>query len=307
MRVLEGPQDAPPVFNGYSQAQLDAQYDNQAACPDFRSTLDAGAALSRKASGLAGERGVRWGRDGRESLDIYREASGPGLLPVVVYVHGGGWLILDKESSAFGARSFGAAGCLFVALGFHTAATVPFAEMVERVREGVAWIAQNIQRYGGDPERIVLVGHSSGTHLVSQCLTHDWASRGLPSTPIAGAILVSGLGDLHPVRLSYRNQRLELSQEHVQRYSLLRNPLTVRCPVDVVVAEHDTDEFKRQAADMAGYLERAGLLRHHYMRQGAHHFDVILDLADSDSRLFGETLSLASAHSGKPSGFWGKA
>lgn len=289
------------VFANYNQAELDAQYDNQRACPDFSGILEHAARLSQGAAGLAGERDVRWGNDARESLDIYRPAA-PGPLaglPVVVYVHGGGWLILDKSSSAFAAPAFTEAGCLFVALGFHTAQSVDFATMVERVRHGIGWIAQNIHRHGGDPARIVLVGHSSGTHLVTQCLTHDWAAQPLGAHPFAGAVLVSGLGDLEPVRLSYRNARLQLSEQDQIRYSLLRSEITVRCPVDVLTAQDDTPEFQRQAADMAAYLRVRGLLRQHYAVPQKNHFDVILDLADPGSRLFQGTHHLATGQ-GQP-------
>ena len=288
-----------PVFTKFSQAELDAQYNNQLACPDFAGVLARCAQLSQDAAVLPCEREVRWGDDARESLDIYRPArAGPSVgLPVVVYVHGGAWLILDKDSSAFAAPAFTQAGCIFVSMGFHTASTTDFGTMVERVRYGIDWLAQHIHLHGGDPARIVLIGHSSGTHLVTQCLTHSPRSDALAKQPLAGALLVSGLGDLEPVRLSYRNQRLKLSAADAQRYSLLSNEVRVSCPVDVVVAQGDTLEFKRQSAEMASYLQQRGLLRQHYEVPHKNHFDVILDLTDPGSRLFQSALSLATRQS----------
>lgn len=281
------------VFADFDQIELDAQYNNQAACPGFADILGHGALLSRNAAGLAGERNVRWGVDQRESLDIYVPASS-GPYPVMVYVHGGGWQSLDKECSAFAAPAFTAAGYMLVVLGFHTIPNVDFATMVERVRCGIGWIAHHIYRHGGDPQRVVLVGHSSGSHLVSQCLTNDWTTHGLSPNPFAGAMLVSGLGDLEPVRLCYRNNRLKLSQSEVARYSLLSNDVNARCPVDVVTAEHDTPEFQRQAMEVADYLSANRLLRKHYTVPERNHFDVILDIADSDSLLFRNTCTLGS-------------
>lgn len=288
-----------PVFAHYSQAELDAQYNNQLACPEFAGILARCAQLSAAAAGLPGERDLRWGLDARESLDIYRPTSPSPATgwPVVVYVHGGAWLILDKASSAFAAPAFTQAGCLFVGLGFHTALTTDFATMVERVRYGIGWLAQHIHLYGGDPSRIVLIGHSSGTHLVSQCLTHSAPGEAFLPQPLAGALLVSGLGDLEPVRLSYRNKRLKLSAPEVQRYSLLANEVCAPCPVDVVHAQEDTLEFKRQAAGMATYLQTRGLLRQRYEVPHKNHFDVILDLTDPGSRLFQSAYSLATRQS----------
>ncbi len=145
---------APPVFANYTQEELDAQYDNQRACPTFRETLARGTLLGAEAAGLPGERDVRWGAHPLELLDIYRPAAGDRL-PVVVYIHGGAWLSLDKEDSAFAAQSFVDSGCMLVALGFPDVTDVPFARMVQGVRNAVAWIRRNIERFGGDPARIV--------------------------------------------------------------------------------------------------------------------------------------------------------
>jgi arylformamidase len=67
--------------------------------------------------------------------------------------------------------------------------------------------------------------------------------------------------------------------------------------VDVVVAQDDTLEFKRQSAEMASYLQQRGLLRQHYEVPHKNHFDVILDLTDPGSRLFQSALSLATRQS----------
>jgi arylformamidase len=281
---------ASPVFAHYTQEELDAQYDNQRACPTFRDTLARGALLGTEAAGLPGERNVRWGTHPQECLDIYRPAAGDRL-PVVVYVHGGAWLTLDKEDSAFAAQAFVDTGCMLVALGFPDVTDVSFAHMVSSVRSAVAWIHGNIERFGGDPARIVLIGHSSGTHLVSQCLTHDWSAAGLPVVPFHGALMVSGLCDLEPARLSYRNKRLNLSPDDVLEYSLIhKHPAPV--PVAVAVAQNDTDEFRRQSRAMADYLDSFGLLTSFEQIEGRHHFDVILDLCDQASTLHRAVLAL---------------
>nr|WP_306455946.1 alpha/beta hydrolase [Pigmentiphaga litoralis] len=216
----------------------------------------------------------------------------PALLPVLLFVHGGAWLTQEKEDSAFGAQAFADQGCLWVALGFPDASDVPFADMVASVRRGIAWVHTHIAAHGGDPQRIVLAGHSSGTHLVSQALTHDWSAEGLGTQPFHGAVMVSGLTDLEPVRLSYRNTRLNLDAAHVRRYSLAHNTPAVRVPVVVAVAERDTDEFRRQARAMADRLREFNMLADFDVVPGRHHFDVILDLADPGSKLFRDTLAL---------------
>lgn len=279
------------LFGGYSRSALDAQYNNIAACPQSEQIQERATTLSLAARQAVTWPDVCWGESSRESLDIYLPAR-VSRAPVVVFLHGGAWVSLDKESSAFAAPAFNAAGVAFVAMGFHTAASVPFARMVDRVRSGMAWLIRNIASYGCDPARIVLVGHSSGTHLVTQCLTHDWASMGLNPRPFAGAVLISGLCDLEPVRLCYRNERLKLTPEQVVEFSLKHCPVKAKCPVDVYVAQGDTDEFRRQSQEMSQILRDQGLLRNSHVVPDRNHFDIALDLADPDSSLFGSVKTL---------------
>ncbi|VCU68835.1 Carboxylesterase [Pigmentiphaga humi] len=289
-----------PVFGDYDQDALDLQYDNQRYCPGFQEILDRTAQLSRDASPLCTHRDVRWGEHSDARLDIYRPG-GAGPLPVVVYVHGGAWLGQSKEESAFAVPAFLRAGCMAVVLGFPRASQVPFADMVGAVRDGIAWIVRNIAGYGGDPARIVLIGHSSGSHLVTQCLIHDWKARGLPSNDFAGAVLVSGLGDLEPVRLSYRNKRLHLTPEQVEAFSLLANEPGGKTRVAVAVAQGDTDEFRRQSHAVAQYWRDRGLLAEERLIEQRNHFDVILDLCDASSDLHRAVLALLDGKQAGPS------
>jgi arylformamidase len=279
------------LFGEYTRSALDAQYNNIAACPQSEQIQERSRTLSLAARQAVSLPNVRWGESARESFDIYLPAEARGA-PVVVFLHGGAWVSLDKESSAFAAPAFNAAGITFVAMGFHTAASVPFATMVDRVRTGIAWLIKNIASYRCDPARIVLVGHSSGTHLVTQCLTHDWTRLGVNPRPFSGAVLISGLCDLEPVRLCYRNERLKLTPEQVMEFSLKHCPVKAKCPVDVYVAEGDTDEFRRQSQEMAQILQEQGLLRNRSVLPGRNHFDIALDLADPASPLFGSVKTL---------------
>ncbi len=292
---------ATTVFGAYDQAALDLQYDNQRHYPDFRQILAQGAELSAAALPWCTHRDVPWGDYPDARLDIYRPA-GRGRVPVVLYVHGGAWVAQNKEESAFAAQPLLEDGCMLVTLGFPRASQVSFDVMVQAVREGVAWVRRNIASYGGDADRIVLIGHSSGSHLVSQCLTHDWAGDGLP-TCFAGAMLVCGLGDLEPVRLSYRNERLKLNPADVQRYSLLSTEPTGSTPVVVAVADGDTDEFRRQSEAVAQYCRQRGLLADYQVLAQRNHFDVILDLCERSSSLYQALMHLVSGrHDGSATG-----
>lgn len=282
----------PVVYRDYDQAGLDAQYNNQQTVDNFRGYIDRYRALSDEAKRtLACTTGLRYGPSSDETLDIY----GPpdGRLPVLVFLHGGAWQLSGKDDSAFMAPAFVGAGALLVALNFSNVPAVTVDTMVSQVRRAVAWLWHNVAAHGGDPSRLYLAGHSSGSHLLSQCLTADWSAEGVASDQvIRGAVFTSGLCDLEPVRLSYRNQRLKLDTAAVRRLSLIHQQPTVRCPLIVAFADSDTDEFRRQTLATGDYWRAHGNPVQTLQLSGKNHYDMVLDLADPGSALFAACASM---------------
>ncbi len=276
----------PSVYRGYDQAGLDAQYNNQQTVDNFRSYIARYRALSEEAKRtLPCVENIAYGPSPDETLDIYGPAD--GLAPVLVFIHGGAWQALGKDDSAFMAPAFVNAGALVVALNFGNVPAVTVDTMVNQARRAVAWLGQHVAEYGGDPQRLYLAGHSSGSHLLSQCLTADWPASGLsPGPAIRGAVFTSGLCDLEPVRLSYRNERLKLDEAAVQRLSLVHQQPTVRCPLIVACAETDTAEFQRQTLATGDYWRAHGNPVQTFQISGKNHYDMVLDLADPGSALF---------------------
>ncbi|MBT3188959.1 MAG: alpha/beta hydrolase [Anaerolineae bacterium] len=103
-----------------------------------------------------------------QSLDIYYPASINAMpLPVMIYVHGGAWAIGDKSNVYFKDDIFTKSGYIFISINYRLSPEGTWEEMAEDVAAAVNWIYQNIGSRGGDPERIFLMGHSAGAHLVS--------------------------------------------------------------------------------------------------------------------------------------------
>lgn len=281
------------VYGEYDQAGLDAQYNNQQTVPDFQAILARHRADTARAKAAHAWREAAYGTRPEERLDLYLPRR--DRAPVQVFVHGGGWRSLSKEDSGFPAPAWRDAGFLFVALDFALVPAVALDEMVREVRAAVAWLWRNVAAYGGDRDRIHLSGHSSGAHLVSQCLVADWARDfDAPADVIKSAAFVSGLGDLEPVRLSYRNASLKLDAAAVGRLSLVRRPPTVRCPLVAACAEGDTDEFRRQTRAVAEYWRRQGLPSALLELAGRNHFDGAYALAESDHALFRACVAAAA-------------
>jgi arylformamidase len=114
---------------------------------------------------------------GHNRLDLFvpRRSSSPRR-PVVVYVHGGGWQAGDKRRVGHKARLFTRAGYLFASVNYRLSPSVGGLPAPDRVRfpdhphdvgEALGWLTRNVRRHGGDPDRLVLIGHSAGAHLAS--------------------------------------------------------------------------------------------------------------------------------------------
>ncbi len=101
-------------------------------------------------------------------LDIYRPLGhGSGPLPIVLYVHGGGFRILSKDTHWIMGLAYARRGYLVFNISYRLAPRSPFPSAIEDVCEALSWVAANAGRYGGDSSRIVLAGESAGANLVT--------------------------------------------------------------------------------------------------------------------------------------------
>src|SRR3989442_10773965 len=120
--------------------------------------------------------------------------------------------------------------------------------MAAQVRAAVAWVKHNAQRFGGDPDRIYVSGHSSGAHLAGVILTTDWRRDfDLPADTVKGGLCSSGMYDLEPVRLSARNAYGKFTDEMEQGLSSQRHLDTLNAPVILSHGMFESPGFPRPA------------------------------------------------------------
>jgi arylformamidase len=134
------------------------------------------------------------------SLDIYRPPSSPTdaqqtKSPVVVMIHGGGWRTGDKANASQGkqkASFFTGHGFVYVSVNYRLSPAVQHPAHVEDVAKALAWLADHIASYGGDPERIFLMGHSAGAHLAALVISDEsyLSSFGKSPARLKGVILL---------------------------------------------------------------------------------------------------------------------
>lgn len=125
----------------------------------------------------------------RLELDVYT-VEGAARRPVVVFFHGGSWQAGDKAAVGRKPLAFVPAGYVVVSATYRFRPEVTVSDMAGDAAAAVGWVKDNIARYGGDPARVFLMGHSAGAHLVSVLGTNLrlLASAGVPSSSIRGVV-----------------------------------------------------------------------------------------------------------------------
>jgi acetyl esterase/lipase len=166
----------------------------------------AAAALDDAAPGVQVESGLVYGtRTPQQVLDLYHLVGGTRR-PVVVLVHGGGWRAGDKATFAGAARGLAAKGFLVANVNYTLGpAGVPaYQRQTEDVRTAVSWIRAQAARYGGDPERLALVGGSAGGYLVAMVAT---SINTAGDAPVKAAVSLSGPMDIAALVAGLRGQQ----------------------------------------------------------------------------------------------------
>ena len=282
---MKQPDLASPVHM-MSQAELDRQYSPSRLVDSLDDYLEDYAKRSVAArEQLAGTTkiGLKYGPDARHRLDYF--PVGRAGAPLMVFFHGGFWSALDESSFSFPASAFLGAGVNYASVSYRLAPLARLTEIVADARQAIGWLRSQAHNLGFDPTQIIVAGHSAGAHLAAMLMAAGDA-------PFKGALLVSGVYDLEPVRLSYVNDIVRMDAAEAKANSPFFQQPVGRFATHIAVGSDETNEFKRQSA----------LLRDSWREQlpsctmteyaGRDHFDILFDLADPSSTLFAETLNL---------------
>ena len=261
-------------------AWFEAQYNNRARVSDTPEILARWAQASALArSRMTCELDMPYGDEPGESLDVFpARASGA---PVLVYIHGGYWRALDKSDHSFVAPSFVQAGAMVVVPNYALCPVVTIESIALQTARALAWAWRHAAQYGGDPSRIHVIGHSAGGHLAAMLLCCHWktVAPDLPGRLLAGAMSLSGVFDLEPLRHApFLQADLVLDDASVRRLSPAGFPRP-RGPLLALVGANESAEFLRQnrlIRDRWG----AGAVPVCQALPGHNHFSVLHDLVD---------------------------
>ena len=132
-------------------------------------------------------------RHSRHVLDVFAPTSAANL-PVVFWIHGGGWQTGDKTSVQRKPEAFTRKGFVFVSTGYRLLPEVDMETIVRDIAKSIRWVHENIKKHGGDPQRIFVMGHSAGAQLAALiCTDHRYlAAENVPVSALKGCVPVDG-------------------------------------------------------------------------------------------------------------------
>jgi len=168
------------------------------ACTPSLGTFDALAPRDAGARRVA--RDVPYGEGPRRRLDVYAPTQRQGALPVIVFIYGGSWDSGDKDDYGFAGTALASRGFVTAAPDYRLAPDVRFPGFIEDCAAAVRWASDHAAEYGGDAQRIVLVGHSAGAYnAMMLALAGDYLqSAGVDARAIRGAVGLAGPYDFLP-------------------------------------------------------------------------------------------------------------
>jgi acetyl esterase/lipase len=129
----------------------------------------------------------------RQVLDVYAPKDAKNL-PVIFWIHGGGWQTGDKASVQLKPKVFNERSFVFVSTNYRLLPQVEMGTLIRDVAKSLGWVYRNIAGHGGDPTRIFVMGHSAGAQLAALICIDDRYLRaeGVPFSVLMGCVPVDG-------------------------------------------------------------------------------------------------------------------
>jgi acetyl esterase/lipase len=141
----------------------------------------------------------------RHRLDIFTPAHLEKPADVFVFIHGGSWNHGDKKLYSILGRNMARKGVVAVLINYRLTPGVMIDKMITDCATAVKWVYENIAAFNGNPERIVVSGHSAGGHLASSLMiSKEFEKMGIPN-PVKGCVLIDAFGlDLYSYLMTYK-------------------------------------------------------------------------------------------------------
>ena len=264
-----------------SQAERDAAYNNAAAVANSAAlNAERNNAAAPYRAARAEHLDLPYGAREREKWDLY-----PGTdrqAPCLVFIHGGYWQWNRREDFAHFGAGVAAHGWSVAMLGYTLAPDASLTEIAAEIGTALDWLAAHRAAHGISG-KIIISGWSAGAHLAALGMTHDLVSAGL---------LISGVYELEPIRDTYLNEKLRLTNAEIETLSPLRLPVVQKPAVityGAIELQALVDDSKKLHEKRLAAHAPSTLLP----LEGEDHFTVVLSMCTADGILTKAVLGLA--------------
>ncbi len=231
----------------------------------------------------------KYGKEVLQTLDIF--PSNVSNSPILIFIHGGYWRALDKKSYSFIAEPFVKNNLTVCVVNYRLIPTVNMETILDDIKESIYWIQEKALRYNGDPDAMILSGHSAGGHLALISYLMNESLR--PS--IKALCSLSGLFDLRPIKNSYLNEVLQLSENDVNDFSASNKDLSfLKCSTLFSVGAGETDLFIGQSKDLCAKNKLLANIEYYEYEQ-LNHYQMVHKLGQEDNPLVNFILEKSKA------------
>ena len=264
---------------------FETQYNARAAVPDFPAIFAREEAASRRARlAMPCYLDVAYGDGPLETLDVFPSV-GPSR-GVLSFIHGGYWRSRDKSEFSVLARAYCTHGITLAIPNYALCPAVTIEAIIRQMLKAHAWLYRNIAAYGGNADHIVVSGHSAGAHLAAMMAACDWQeyAADLPADLVKGALVLSGIYDLMPLRRTSMNADLKLDENAARVASPVTYYPSRPVPLITAVGAGESAEFRRQAELLA--VQWAHCARASIVLPGENHFTIVERLAEPSGPLY---------------------
>jgi arylformamidase len=269
----DGPLDPRLNWDTLSQAERDANYDNNAAVKNSAALI---TERNRASETLRASRNsfldVPYGDRERTKIDLYPAAD--KTAPCLVFLHGGYWQRNSRELFAMLVEGVAAHGWSVAIPGYSLAPDASLTEIVTEISQSLDWLAQNGESYGISGS-VVLSGWSAGAQLVAMALEHPRVTAGLA---------ISGVYDLAPIRDTGLNNALKLTDQEIAALSPLRLP-AVHKRLDIAYGTAELPALVFDSIQLHESRIAAGAPGRLFPIEGADHFSILSELRRPDGAL----------------------
>ena len=225
---------------------------------------------------------IPYGTGPSETVDLFfpiePKPGMPHQMPVHMFIHGGYWRMFSKRDYSCIADTVTSTGAIAVIVDYALMPKVRMTTIVDQVRRARDWVVAHIAAHGGNPGRLTVSGHSAGAHLASFLFT-----RAPSPSHVRAALLLGGLYELNPLRHSFLQAEIGLTDEEVVSFTPMSHRHDPATRVTMLVGADETPPFHQMADGFTDRLRSQGLAVTRTDLPGRNHMNSVRDLAIAES------------------------